>query len=43
LVEVLRQSSAVPALPRIAQLLLCNDLAIGGVYTMKLSTAGAEH
>jgi hypothetical protein len=29
--------------PRIAQLILCNDLTIGGVYAMELPTAGAEH
>jgi hypothetical protein len=31
------------ASPWIAQLVLCNDLASGGVYAMKLPTAGAEH
>jgi hypothetical protein len=31
------------ASPRIAQLVLCNDLASGVVYAMKLPTAGAEH
>jgi hypothetical protein len=31
------------ASPWIAQLVLRNDLAIGGVYAMKLPTAGAEH
>ena len=29
--------------PRIAQLILCNDLAIGCVYAMKLPTARAQH
>ena len=29
--------------PRIAQLILCNDLTISGVYAIKLPTAGAEH
>jgi hypothetical protein len=31
------------ASPRIAQLILCDDLTIGGIYAMQLPTAGAEH
>ena len=31
------------ASPRIAQLILCNDVTVGGVYAMKLPTAGAEY
>jgi hypothetical protein len=31
------------ASPGIAQLILSNDLAVGGVYAMKLPTARAEY